>query len=183
MPIVSLNLLEIGIFSPYCLYTWPVIPEINGVMNAICAMLLKKVHTGFLPLDRETKRVKQKRKCALQPAGRQAKGAFSYRYIAALWFFLPLTNTQEQEQQKTKAGGNFPARAKMRNTTKLKALLLKYRATFDMDEDGFFIMTLLDKTRGRSRELRAGTYSVLISKAYHYMAAELRKEEHNLKIR
>ena len=68
----------------------------------------------------------------------------------------------------------------MRNTTKLKAILLKYTVSFDMNDDGIFIMTLIDKVQGIGTEFQSKTYSLVISKAYHYMLGELRKEEKNL---
>src|SRR5690349_285061 len=68
----------------------------------------------------------------------------------------------------------------MRNTTKLKAILLKYTVSFDMDEEEIFTMTIQDKTLSKGKEFQAKTYSLVISKAYYYMTGELRKEEKNL---
>jgi len=65
----------------------------------------------------------------------------------------------------------------MRNTTKLKAILLKYTVSFDMNEDEIFTMTLVNKINGRGNEFQAKTYSTVISKAYYYLLGELRKEE------
>ena len=67
----------------------------------------------------------------------------------------------------------------MRNTTKLKAILLKYTVSFDMNDDEIFSMTLINKNTGIGAEFQAKTYSVVISKAYYYMLGELRKEERN----
>ena len=69
----------------------------------------------------------------------------------------------------------------MRNTTKLKAILLKYTVSFDMNEDEIFTMTLIDKTTGMGTEFQAKTYSTVISKAYYYMLGVLRKDESNSK--
>ena len=65
----------------------------------------------------------------------------------------------------------------MRNTTKLKAILLKYTVSFDMNDDEVFTMTIIDKAHNRGKEFEAKTYSTVISKAYYYMLGELRKEE------
>ena len=65
----------------------------------------------------------------------------------------------------------------MRNTTKLKAILLKYTASFDMNDDEIFTLTLINKVSGHGQEFQAKTYSTVISKAYYYMLGELRKEE------
>ena len=67
----------------------------------------------------------------------------------------------------------------MRNTTKLKAILLKYTVSFDMNDDEIFTMTLINKNTNMSMEFQAKTYSTVISKAYYYMLGELRKEERN----
>ncbi len=68
----------------------------------------------------------------------------------------------------------------MRNTTKLKAILLKYTASFDMNDDQVFTMTVFDKTSGRGQEFQSKTYSLVISKAYQYLIGQLKKEEKNL---
>ena len=65
----------------------------------------------------------------------------------------------------------------MRNTTKLKAILLKYTVSFDLNEDEVFIMTIIDKNLGAGKEFQSKTYSLVISKAYSYMVGELKKEE------
>ena len=67
----------------------------------------------------------------------------------------------------------------MRNTTKLKAILLKYTVSFDMNDDEIFTMTLVNKSNGMGQEFQAKTYSSVISKGYYYMLGELRKEEKN----
>jgi hypothetical protein len=68
----------------------------------------------------------------------------------------------------------------MRNTTKLKAILMKYTASFDISDDQIFTLTVIDKTNGRGKEFQSKTYSLVIGKAYHYMLSQLRKEENNL---
>lgn len=68
-----------------------------------------------------------------------------------------------------------------KNTTKLKAVLLKYSVTFDMSDDEIFTATLIDKTTGVGTELQADSYTHIINKIYYYMKAELRKEEEMLR--
>jgi hypothetical protein len=68
----------------------------------------------------------------------------------------------------------------MRNTTKLKTILLKYTVSFKMDEDEVFTMMLINKASGNGQEFQAKTYSIVIGKAYYYMLAELRKVEKNI---
>ncbi len=63
----------------------------------------------------------------------------------------------------------------MRNTTKLKILLQKYRVTFDMDEDEQFIMMLTDKDSGKIHELEGKSYSIVIAKAYSHLLQILKK--------
>lgn len=65
----------------------------------------------------------------------------------------------------------------MRNTTKLKAILLKYTVSFDMNDDEIFSMMLVNKSNGMGQEFQAKTYSTVIAKAYSYMMSQLRKEE------
>ena len=54
----------------------------------------------------------------------------------------------------------------MRNTTKLKILLQKYRITLDMDVDEQFTLMLTDKDSGRIFEIEGKSYSIVIAKAY-----------------
>jgi hypothetical protein len=65
----------------------------------------------------------------------------------------------------------------MRNTTKLKAILLTYTVSFDLDENDIFIITLMSKANGKGKEFQAKTYSLVISKAYYYMMGELARTE------
>jgi len=63
----------------------------------------------------------------------------------------------------------------MRNTTKLKILLQKYRISFDMDEDEQFTMMLTDKNTGKIHELEGKSYSIVIAKAYSHLLRMLKK--------
>ena len=62
----------------------------------------------------------------------------------------------------------------MRNTTKLKILLQKYRITLDMDVDGQFTMLLTDKDTGSVFELEGKSYSIVIAKAYSHLLRVLK---------
>jgi len=64
----------------------------------------------------------------------------------------------------------------LRNTTKLKQILLKYNLDLAMEEEDLLKMTLVDKTSGRMQSFEHASYSQLISKAYSFMLKELRKE-------
>ncbi len=58
----------------------------------------------------------------------------------------------------------------MRNTTKLKAILLKYSIFLEMSDDGIMKMTLVDKVHLNEEIFEANNYSSLISKVYaHFM--------------
>jgi hypothetical protein len=65
----------------------------------------------------------------------------------------------------------------MRNTTKLKAVLMKYSIFIQMDDDGLMTMTLVDKISLKEGSFEASNYSSLISKAYSHLLRELKKEE------
>jgi len=62
----------------------------------------------------------------------------------------------------------------MRNTTKLKQVLLKYDIDLSMDDDGYMKMTLVDKVSGESEMFANNSYSFLISKAYSYLLKKLK---------
>ena len=63
----------------------------------------------------------------------------------------------------------------MRNTTKLKILLQKYRVTLDMDSDEQFTMILTDKDTGKIHELEGKSYSIVIAKAYSHLLRMLKR--------
>jgi len=64
----------------------------------------------------------------------------------------------------------------MRNTTKLKQILLKYNLDLTMEEEELMKLTLIDKLSGQMHSFENSSYSQLISKAYGHMLKELRKE-------
>jgi hypothetical protein len=64
----------------------------------------------------------------------------------------------------------------MRNTTKLKQMLLKYDLDLSMDEDGLMTLTLVDKITGTLSSFEHSSYSGLLSKCYSHFLKELKKE-------
>ncbi len=69
----------------------------------------------------------------------------------------------------------------MRNTTKLKQILLKYDLALSMEEDSLMKLTLVDKTTGRMKSFEHESYSQLISQAYGYLLKELKSDLNFLK--
>ncbi|MBK6732249.1 MAG: hypothetical protein IPG60_15290 [Bacteroidetes bacterium] len=65
----------------------------------------------------------------------------------------------------------------MRNTTMLKAVLLKYSITIDMDDDEKFTMQLKDKQSNKVEVIKSKNYSGLIRKAYSYLLQDLKGSE------
>jgi hypothetical protein len=65
----------------------------------------------------------------------------------------------------------------MRNTTKLKAILLKYSVCMDMSDDGLFTLNLVDKMRpDKMQTIEGKSYSYVLTKAYSFLQAELKTE-------
>jgi hypothetical protein len=64
----------------------------------------------------------------------------------------------------------------MRNTTKLKQILLKYDLDLSMDEDGLMKLTLVDKITGALNSFEHNSYSSLISKSHSFFLKELKNE-------
>ncbi|MCW5908510.1 MAG: hypothetical protein KIS94_11675 [Chitinophagales bacterium] len=62
----------------------------------------------------------------------------------------------------------------MRNTTKLKTLLLKYTVSFDMDADGLFTLLLIDKNTNHTKRFEGESYSKVLAKAYSYLLKEVK---------
>ncbi len=65
--------------------------------------------------------------------------------------------------------------AAMRNTSKLKVLLLKFTVSFDMDDDGLFTLLLTDKANNNMQQFEAESYSQVLAKAYSYLLREMKK--------
>jgi hypothetical protein len=62
----------------------------------------------------------------------------------------------------------------MRNTSKLKHILLKYDVDLSMDDDGYLKMTIIDKVSGESEMFANNSYSFLINKAYSYLLKKIK---------
>ena len=62
----------------------------------------------------------------------------------------------------------------MRNTTKLKTLLLKYTVSLDMDDDQQFKLMLTDKQTNEAQLLEGKSYSDVLARAYSYLLKELK---------
>jgi len=67
----------------------------------------------------------------------------------------------------------------MRNTTKLKQILLKYNLDLSMEEEGLLTMTLLDKVTGKMEKFEHASYSQLIGKGYSHLLKSLKTDLEN----
>jgi hypothetical protein len=65
----------------------------------------------------------------------------------------------------------------MRNTTKLKQVLLKYDLAISMEEESLLKITLVDKITGSLIHFEHSSYSNLLSKCYSYFLKQLKNEE------
>ncbi len=66
----------------------------------------------------------------------------------------------------------------MRNTTKLKQILLKYDVDISMDEENLMKLTLVDKITGSLAFFEHSSYSHLINKSYSHFIKELKRVTH-----
>jgi hypothetical protein len=64
----------------------------------------------------------------------------------------------------------------MRNTTKLKQILLKYDLALSMEEENLLKLTLVDKITGRFYSFEHSSYSQLLSKSYSHFLKELKTD-------
>lgn len=64
----------------------------------------------------------------------------------------------------------------MRNTTKLKQILLKYDLALSMEEEDLLKLTLFDKNTGAVASFEHSSYSQLLSKSYSHFIKELKAE-------
>jgi hypothetical protein len=62
----------------------------------------------------------------------------------------------------------------MRNSTKLKTLLMKYSITLDMGDDEIFKLMLTDKQTNEAQLFEGKSYSYVLSKAYSYLLKQLK---------
>ena len=63
----------------------------------------------------------------------------------------------------------------MKNTTKLKLILLKYSVSFDMDEDENLLVTLTDKRHGEKETFVHKNYTAVMRQAFVYMNKQIRE--------
>jgi hypothetical protein len=65
----------------------------------------------------------------------------------------------------------------MRNTTKLKNVLVRYTVSLDLADDGSFMLMLFDKVTHQSSEFEGKSYSIVITKAYSHLLRKLKEED------
>ncbi|MBL0308913.1 MAG: hypothetical protein IPP77_04320 [Bacteroidetes bacterium] len=65
----------------------------------------------------------------------------------------------------------------MRNTTKLKTLLIKYTVSLDMDDDGGWVLLLTDKGNNEMKQFEGESYSRVLSLAYSFLLRDLKKDQ------
>jgi len=64
----------------------------------------------------------------------------------------------------------------MRNTTKLKHVLSKYSLGVDMDDEGMFKLTLVDKfLNNEIHTVEGKSWSIVVTKAYSILLKDLKK--------
>jgi hypothetical protein len=63
----------------------------------------------------------------------------------------------------------------MRNSTKLKTLLIKYTITLDRGEDEIFKLMLTDKLSNEAHLFEGPSYASVLSKAYSHLLKEMSK--------
>lgn len=61
----------------------------------------------------------------------------------------------------------------MRNSTKLKTLLIKYTVSLDMDDDGRWVLLLTDKSNNDMKEFEGKSYGRVLALAYSWMLKTL----------
>ena len=62
----------------------------------------------------------------------------------------------------------------MRNTTKLKTLLIKYTVSFDIGDDEIFKLILIDKQNNHTQLFEGNSYSEVMGKAYRYLLKQIK---------
>lgn len=62
----------------------------------------------------------------------------------------------------------------MRNSTKLKTLLLKYTILLDLTNDGLFKLILTDKQTHKTEIFEGESYGKVLAMAYSYLLKELK---------
>ena len=64
----------------------------------------------------------------------------------------------------------------MKNTTKLKHILQLYTISLDMDDEGNFHLTMIDKRMHTSHTFMDKAYSLVVGKAFSQMKKDMKKE-------
>ena len=67
----------------------------------------------------------------------------------------------------------------MRNTTKIKHLLVLYYLDLSMDDDGLMHLTITNKTSGEQEKFESTKYATVIDRAFRYMSKETRKSNNS----
>jgi hypothetical protein len=62
----------------------------------------------------------------------------------------------------------------MRNSTKLKNILLKYSLALDMDDGELFRLTLVDKASNEMASFEGKSYGDVLKLAYSFMLKEIK---------
>ena len=62
----------------------------------------------------------------------------------------------------------------MRNSTKLKTLLMKYSITLDLSSDEMFRLILTDKQSNEAQMFEGKSYGYVLSKAYSFLLKKLK---------
>jgi len=62
----------------------------------------------------------------------------------------------------------------MRNSTKLKNILLKYSLALDMDDGELFHLTLVDKVQNTMSSFEGKSYGDVLKLAYSFMLKEIK---------
>ena len=68
----------------------------------------------------------------------------------------------------------------MRNSTKLKTLLIKYTVSLDLDDDEAFVLLLIDKSNNETKQFHGKSYSSVLPMAYSFMLRALKQQEKGL---
>ena len=63
----------------------------------------------------------------------------------------------------------------MRNSTRLKTLLIKYTLSLDMDDDEMFKLVLTGKQHNEVQMFEGKSYSIVLAKAYSYLLQQLKE--------
>ena len=63
----------------------------------------------------------------------------------------------------------------MRNSTKLKTLLMKYTVSLDMEDDLFRLM-LTDKGTAEGHLIEGSSYSQVLARAYSFLLKKMKSE-------